>query len=67
MLLRQLSYAIKNQFKAPKARDEIPLLGHFLTFAGSLWHKGGFHVRKGSTTGATKNEKKLRNAPSRVL
>ena len=36
MLLRQLSNAIKTQLKAPKA----PYLGHFLPFAGSLWHKG---------------------------
>ena len=35
VLLRQLSYIIKNQLKAPKA----PYQGHFLPFAGSLWHK----------------------------
>ena len=34
VMLRQLSYAIKNQLKAPKA----PYYGHFLPFAGSLWH-----------------------------
>ena len=43
-MLRQLSYAIKNQLKAPKAPyqglwDESSLLGAFLPFAGSLWHK----------------------------
>ena len=35
VMLRQLSYAIKNQLKAPKA----PYWGHFFLFAGSLWHK----------------------------
>ena len=40
-------YAIKNQLKAPKA----PYSGHFLPFAGSLWHKGGFHARKESIIG----------------
>ena len=33
-MLRQLSYAIKNQFKAPKAPTGGP-------FAGSLWDKEG--------------------------
>ena len=44
MLLRQLSLAIKTQLKATKA----PYKGHFLPFAASLWHMGGFHGRKGS-------------------
>ena len=44
MLLRQLSYAIKNQLKTPNA----PYKGHFLPFAGSLRYKGGFHAGKGS-------------------
>ena len=35
VMLRQLSYAIKNQLKATKA----PYKGHFLPFVGSLWHK----------------------------
>ena len=35
MLLRQLSYAIKTQIKAP----EVPYWGLFLPFAGSLGHK----------------------------
>ena len=39
-MLRQLSYAIKNQLKTPNA----PYKGHFLPFAGSLRYKGGFHV-----------------------
>ena len=33
--VRQHSYAIKNQLKAPKA----PNYGHLLPLAGSLWHK----------------------------
>ena len=32
-MLRQLSYAIKNQLKAP-------YLGYFLPFTVSLWYKG---------------------------
>ena len=40
-MLRQLSYPIKNQLKAPEA----PFEGHFLSFTGSFWHKGGFHTR----------------------
>ena len=39
VLLRQTSYAIKNQLKASKA----PLIGAFLAFYRSLWHKGNFH------------------------
>ena len=35
VLLRQHPYAIKNQLNATKA----PYYGHFLPFAGSLWHK----------------------------
>ena len=38
MLLRQLSYTIETQLKAPKA----PYYGHFLPFAVSLWQMGGF-------------------------
>ena len=34
-MLRQLSHAMKNQLKAPKA----PKHGHFLSFAVYLWHK----------------------------
>ena len=29
-----------------------PIGGYFLPFAGSLWHKGGFHARKGPIIGA---------------
>ena len=43
VLLRQLSYAIKIQLKATKVAEK----GHFLSFAVSLWHKGGFHIGKG--------------------
>ena len=40
MLLRQLSYAIKNQLKSPKAY----CVGFFFfPFAGSLWHKGAYN------------------------
>ena len=45
MLLRQLSYAIKNQLKAPKGalgRNISTSLNYFLPFTGSLWHKGAF-------------------------
>ena len=44
VMLRQLSYAIKNQLKAPKAPYEM----HFLPFLASLSHKGGFHAQKES-------------------
>ena len=30
---------------------QSPFLGAFLPFAGSLWHKGGFHAWKGSIIG----------------
>ena len=46
--LRQLSYAIKRQFKAPK----VSYKGDFLHFTMSLWHKGAFHAGKGSIIGA---------------
>ena len=36
-LLRQLSYAIKNQLKAPESPHSLP-------FAVSLVHKSGFHA-----------------------
>ena len=42
MLLRQLSYAIKNQLKAPKA----PYWRHFLPSAGSLWHKDRYNLSR---------------------
>ena len=48
VLLRQLSYAIKRQFKAPK----VSYKGDFLHFTMSLWHKGAFHAGKGSIIGA---------------
>ena len=35
VLVRQLSYTIKTQLKAPK----VPYFGHFLPFAVSLWYK----------------------------
>ena len=35
VLFRHFSNGINNQLKGPK----VPHLGHFLTFAGSLWHK----------------------------
>ena len=44
MLLRKLSYIIKNQLKA--------LNTHFLSFAVSLCDKGGFYTEKGSIKGA---------------
>ena len=40
VMLRQLSYAIKTQFKAPKAKKAV-----------SLCYKGGFHAQKGSIIG----------------
>ena len=40
-LLHQLSYAIKNKLGHPKALERnIPIGGHFLPYAGSLWHEG---------------------------
>ena len=51
VMLRQFSYAIKNQLKAPKTPDmgRNTLIGrYFLPFAGSLWHNGGCHARKES-------------------
>ena len=48
MLLRQLSYAKKNQLKAPKA----PYQEHFLPLAVSLWHKDRvFYAGKESLIG----------------
>ena len=41
---RHCSYAIKTQLKSSKT----PYKGHFLPFAVSLCHKGGFHARKRS-------------------
>ena len=43
----QLSYAIMNQLRALKAT----YWGHFLPFAGSLWHKGGFYAPKDTIRG----------------
>ena len=46
-MLCQLSYAIKNQLKAPKAPNQ-----HFLPLAVSLWHKDRvFYAGKESLIG----------------
>ena len=47
-MLPQLSYAIKNQLKAPK----VPYKGHFLPFGVSIRHKVGFYALIESIIGA---------------
>ena len=62
MLLRQLSYAIKTQLKAPKALD----YGHFLLFAVSLWHEVDFQWSTVNQAGS-RNVIELHGTNSTVL
>ena len=62
VLLRQLSYAIKTQFKA------LGVLGYFFPFAVSLWHKSAdnrsFQYMEVNYPNAINNQLKTRNGPT---